>query len=50
MLSGAEPLCNFGRGHYGEYLIEIILNLEQLFRTRCWLKKKFTAKIVFAMQ
>ena len=36
-----NPLCNFGRGHYGEHSCEIILNLDQCFR-RCCLKKKFT--------
>ena len=34
-----EPLCNFGRGHYGEHSCEIILNLDQWFRRRCHLKK-----------
>ena len=28
-------LCDFGRGHYGEHLCEIILNLDQWFRRRC---------------
>ena len=41
LLSRVNHLCNFGRGHYGEHLCEIILNFDQLFR-RCHLKKKFT--------
>ena len=32
---------HFGRGHYGEHSCEIILNLDQWFRRRCRLKKKF---------
>ena len=28
-----EPLCNFGRGHYGEHSCEIILNFDPWFRT-----------------
>ena len=34
-------LGNFGRVHYGEYSCEIILNLDQWFRRRYCLKKKF---------
>ena len=33
-------LCNFGRGHHGEHSFEVILNLDQWFRKRCYLKKK----------
>ena len=31
----------FGRGHYGVYICEIIVNLDLCFR-RCRLKKEFT--------
>ena len=34
-------LCNFGREYYGEPSCEFILNLDQWFRRRCRLKKKF---------
>ena len=34
-------LCYFERGHHGQHLCEVILNLDQLFRRRCRLKKKF---------
>ena len=37
VFSGAEPLCNFSRGHYEEQFCEIIFNLRQWFR-RCRLK------------
>ena len=35
-------LCNFGGGYNQEQFSEIILNLDQWFRRRCHLKKKFT--------
>ena len=35
-------LCNFERGHHGEHSSEVNLNLDQWFRGRCHLKKKFT--------
>ena len=38
LCSGAEPLCNFGRGYHGEQFCEIILNLDQRLRRRCSLK------------
>ena len=38
MFSGAEHLCNFGRGYYEKQLSEIILNLDQWFSRRCRLK------------
>ena len=41
MFSGVET-CNFGSAHYGEHSCEMILNLDQWFRRRCPLKKKFT--------
>ena len=31
-------LCNLGRGYYKEQFCEIILNLDQWFRSRCILK------------
>ena len=34
-------LCNFGRGHYWENSHEIILNLDQWFKRKGCLKKKF---------
>ena len=34
-------MCNFGRRHYGEHSCEMILNLDQWYRIRCCLKKKF---------
>ena len=37
----AEPLCNFGRRRDEEQFFEIILNLDQWFRSRCYFKKKF---------
>ena len=41
-----NPLCNFGRWHYGEHSLEIILNLDQWFR-RCWLNF-FLEKSIFS--
>ena len=35
-------LCNFGRGHHREHSCEAICNLDQWFRRRCRLQKKFT--------
>ena len=35
-------LCNFERGHHREHSREVILNLDQWFRRRCCLNKKFT--------
>ena len=35
-------LCNFERGHHREHSCEVILYLNQWFRRRCRLKKKFT--------
>ena len=40
-LAGQNRLCNFGRGNQEEQLCEIIFNLDQSFRRRCRLKKKF---------
>ena len=37
-----NQFCNFGRGHIGEHSCEVILNMDQWFRRRCRLKKKFT--------
>ena len=34
-------MCHFCRGHYGENSCEIIFNLDQWFRRRYHLKKKF---------
>ena len=34
-------LCNFSREHYGEYSREIFVDLDQWFKRRCCLKKKF---------
>ena len=34
----AEPFEHFDRAHYEDHFYEIILNLDQLFRTRCCLK------------
>ena len=33
-----KHLCNFGRRHHIEQFCEIILNLDQWFRSRCRLK------------
>ena len=35
-------LRNVWKGHYGKQLCEVILNLDQWFRTECYLKVKFT--------
>ena len=35
LFGGAEPLCNFERGHQGEHSCEVIWNLDQWFRRRC---------------
>ena len=40
-LAERNHLSNFGRGHFRNYSCEIILNLNQWFRRRCRLKKKF---------
>ena len=40
-LGGAEPLCNFGRGHFGKHSCEINVNLDQCLKRRCHSKKKF---------
>ena len=40
LFSGANHLCNFSCGHYGEQSCEIILHLDLWFR-RCLLKKRF---------
>ena len=46
LFGGAEPLwnhlCKIERGHHREHSCEVILNLDQWFRRRCRLKKKFT--------
>ena len=31
-------VCNFGRGHYEEQFCKIILNLDQWYRSKCFLK------------
>ena len=38
LLRGRNHLCNFGRGHREIQFCEIILNLDQWFRRRCYLK------------
>ena len=35
-------LCKIERGHHGEHSCEVICNLDQWFRRKCPLKKKFT--------
>ena len=36
LLFGAvDLLCNFERGHHGEYSYEVIWNLDQWFKMRC---------------
>ena len=41
-----NPLCNFGRGHHEEQLREIILNLDQWFRSRL---KEFLSRALVAL-
>ena len=40
LFSGANHLCNFGRGHHEEQFCEFISNLGQWFR-KCRLKKSY---------
>ena len=49
LFSGANCLCNFGRGHHEEQFCEIILNLDQWFKRRSRLKEFLSRALVALM-